>query len=176
MVFPLNINYIMKNTSFTHLGYKVDKGWLLTSQNPCEGHSVAGTVKNSTSLENVLSYKNDGVVCRIAHEMKFSIEKASQLFEDVKRFLWAASQASSNTIPSPLIDEGWHAFILFTRDYADFCQKYFGEYLHHLPHTPGQGQVGNDVTKPSIELFHELFKGKPSDNWDYVCVTPAKVA
>jgi hypothetical protein len=29
----------------------------------------------------------------------------------------------------------WHCFILFTKDYADFCQKYFGYYIHHLPFT-----------------------------------------
>jgi hypothetical protein len=33
------------------------------------------------------------------------------------------------------VDEVWHAFILFTREYADFCQDIFGEFIHHVPRT-----------------------------------------
>jgi hypothetical protein len=31
------------------------------------------------------------------------------------------------------MDSFWHHFILHTRLYLDFCQKEFGEYLHHEP-------------------------------------------
>ncbi len=31
------------------------------------------------------------------------------------------------------LDEMWHTFVLFTRDYADFCERYFGFFLHHIP-------------------------------------------
>lgn len=27
----------------------------------------------------------------------------------------------------------WHNFILFTREYAAFCTKYFGRFVHHQP-------------------------------------------
>ena len=30
-----------------------------------------------------------------------------------------------------VIDEIWHAHILCTRDYADFCARRFGEFIHH---------------------------------------------
>ncbi|MEX2029477.1 MAG: hypothetical protein WD906_00680 [Anaerolineales bacterium] len=36
---------------------------------------------------------------------------------------------------SPKVDEVWHAFILFTREYAAFCQDVFGEFIHHVPRT-----------------------------------------
>ncbi|MBM2844608.1 MAG: hypothetical protein HW404_2445, partial [Anaerolineales bacterium] len=29
---------------------------------------------------------------------------------------------------SPEVDEVWHTFILFTREYADFCREAFGEF------------------------------------------------
>lgn len=29
----------------------------------------------------------------------------------------------------------WHTFILFTKPYADFCEKYFGHFIHHFPTT-----------------------------------------
>ena len=31
------------------------------------------------------------------------------------------------------VDEVWHASILFTRLYADLCQRVFGHFLHHDP-------------------------------------------
>jgi hypothetical protein len=36
-------------------------------------------------------------------------------------------------MPSRLVDEAWHEFILDSRAYTDFCDRAFGEYLHHTP-------------------------------------------
>lgn len=36
-------------------------------------------------------------------------------------------------MPSRVVDDLWHEFILFTRDYANFCQLAFGRFLHHTP-------------------------------------------
>ena len=32
-----------------------------------------------------------------------------------------------------LVDTAVHTLILDTRNYADFCQKYHGQFLHHVP-------------------------------------------
>lgn len=43
--------------------------------------------------------------------------------------------------PSKAVDIGWHQFILNTRDYAEFCQRVAGRFIHHQPdefETPGQ--------------------------------------
>ncbi len=34
---------------------------------------------------------------------------------------------------SQVADDAWHAFILHTRVYQDFCNKAFGRFLHHTP-------------------------------------------
>lgn len=36
-------------------------------------------------------------------------------------------------MPSQVVDDLWHEFILFTRDYQLFCQLAFGHFLHHTP-------------------------------------------
>ena len=36
-------------------------------------------------------------------------------------------------MPSRKVDDLWHTFILFTKEYHKFCHKSFGEYLHHNP-------------------------------------------
>ena len=37
------------------------------------------------------------------------------------------------SMPSQVVDIAWHEFILFTRDYRDFCQRGLGRFLHHVP-------------------------------------------
>lgn len=36
-------------------------------------------------------------------------------------------------MPSKLVDEAWHEFILDSLAYTGFCKAAFGEYLHHTP-------------------------------------------
>lgn len=36
-------------------------------------------------------------------------------------------------MPSQVVDIAWHEFILFTRDYNEFCKKALGRFLHHTP-------------------------------------------
>lgn len=35
--------------------------------------------------------------------------------------------------PSRKVDLGWHQFILNTVDYAEFCQRVAGYFIHHVP-------------------------------------------
>ncbi|WP_202918450.1 glycine-rich domain-containing protein [Streptomyces cavernae] len=35
--------------------------------------------------------------------------------------------------PSELVDYGWHAFVLHTVDYAVFCERVVGRFVHHVP-------------------------------------------
>lgn len=36
-------------------------------------------------------------------------------------------------MPSRVVDDLWHAFILDTRGYGNFCQRAFGRFFHHVP-------------------------------------------
>jgi len=37
------------------------------------------------------------------------------------------------SMPSQVVDELWHEFILYTRHYDAFCRHAFGRFLHHTP-------------------------------------------
>jgi hypothetical protein len=37
------------------------------------------------------------------------------------------------SMPSQIVDELWHEFILYTRDYDQFCMRAFGDFMHHTP-------------------------------------------
>lgn len=37
------------------------------------------------------------------------------------------------SMPSQVTDDLWHEFILYTRNYEQFCQRAFGRFMHHTP-------------------------------------------
>lgn len=96
-------------------------------------------------LESVLSYRNDAVVLRFVETWAVSRSEADELFQETMKWLWLSAkmveaQARGEnalglaiTPSTKLIDEMWHTFILFTRDYCEFCERFFKDYLHHCP-------------------------------------------
>lgn len=95
-----------------------------------------------STLEQLKLYKNKAVVERFLETWEVPSDEGNEIFEETKKWLWLSAynkQLGKNRITlaiSPsikLLDEMWHTFILFTKDYHDFCQKYFGDYLHHFP-------------------------------------------
>ncbi len=37
------------------------------------------------------------------------------------------------SMPSQVVDDLWHEFILYTRHYDSFCRRAFGGFMHHTP-------------------------------------------
>ncbi|MCM3920728.1 hypothetical protein ND748_03430 [Frankia sp. AiPs1] len=44
--------------------------------------------------------------------------------------------------PSTAVDAGWHAFLLHTRDYASFCARVAGRFIHHEPTDGDSSRAG----------------------------------
>jgi hypothetical protein len=59
-------------------------------------------------------------------------------------------------VPSKEVDEVWHAFILFTKDYGEFCRQVCGHFLHHVPHT-SRDQKSDPPTVPYSEVYRKYF-------------------
>lgn len=57
------------------------------------------------------------------------------------------------SMPSQVVDVAWHEFILFTANYAEFCNKAFGRFLHHSPaETMQQTTIAQDGIKRAWKL------------------------
>lgn len=87
----------------------------------------------------LMQYKNEDVIHKFKEEWQLSEEEVKDIFDETKKFLFLASvttqQCFNLEINEPLliIDKMWHTFILFTEDYAEFCNTHFGAMLHHQP-------------------------------------------
>lgn len=97
--------------------------------------------RSPSPLADVLAYRNDEVVFRFQKLFRLTFREASDLFTETRRWLWALA-CSSYVSDGPtlaiyahmlFIDEMWHNFVLFTKEYAQFCDEFLGGYIHHLP-------------------------------------------
>lgn len=96
-------------------------------------------------LKEAVAYRNDEVVERFIGNYDLSREDAEQIFLETKKWVWLLACATQDRrmgqrVPRLVIDnylifidEMWHNFILFTKDYQEFCDENFGFFIHHNP-------------------------------------------
>src|SRR5262245_36724734 len=74
------------------------------------------------------------IVARYCKEENVSETYAREVERELRRYLAICAIYPDQTIPmyGPA-DKLWHVFITFTRDYAAFCQKVAGRFIHHTP-------------------------------------------
>jgi hypothetical protein len=80
----------------------------------------------------------DRLTAGIPREHNHPHQYAERIMEQALAFLYAcAHNPGAGLTPSPEVDLGWHAFILDTHTYGEFCQRVAGRFLHHNPEEPG---------------------------------------
>lgn len=124
--------------------------------------------KRHLDVIGILSYDHPGVVARYAKEHQVSNEEALVVFQETKKFLaTCASMGQTDFSPSEEQDAMWHLFILYTKDYTDFCNSFFGSYMHHIPCDGTKVDVDPcPIKEEAVALFGEiapsLWPGRPS--------------
>lgn len=122
--------------------------------------SKAGT---NVLLADVLGYKHPELVERLKRKLGLSDNDASMLFDDVKKYLYLVATTHKKLAPTPAIDAGWHEFLMYTRGYAGFCNRFFGTFIHHTPDTVLTPKLVVHVAD-TIALAKSTF-GSLSNNW-----------
>ncbi|MEU5722740.1 hypothetical protein ABZ783_13055 [Micromonospora sp. NPDC047738] len=88
------------------------------------------------------------LTARIAHDHpELAADLPARIMDQALAFLAACATATEPLGPSDLVDVGWHTFILHTRQYADFCQRVAGRFIHHQPDPPSE-ETGPSVPEP----------------------------
>jgi hypothetical protein len=108
----------------------------------------------ATSLAEFLRYRHDGVVRRFMRVHGVAQERAEAVFVETLKWLWLTRRAREAR-PEGLvlavhpeigaIDEMWHVFLLFTRDYAAMCDAHLGGFVHHNPAPEGPPEAVDEA-------------------------------
>lgn len=76
----------------------------------------------------------DRLVRRIATDHPEHTDRAGQIMDQALAYLAACAACPGKPLsPSKAVDIGWHTFILYTREYAEFCDRLAGRFIHHCP-------------------------------------------
>lgn len=74
------------------------------------------------------------LVARIVKDEGMDQALAERVMDQALAYLGAcAVNPGAGLAPSGLVDVGWHTFILYTREYAEFSRAVAGRFLHHTP-------------------------------------------
>lgn len=78
----------------------------------------------------------DGLLAKLGTQRRSIGRKEQQLVARGLRQFFLAHLKSGRkfvSMPSQVVDDLWHEFILYTRHYDTFCKQAFGQFLHHTP-------------------------------------------
>jgi hypothetical protein len=112
-----------------------------------------------------LAYSNPKVVRRLQINYGHSQTTANQIFFDTKQFLVMCAFENGKFTPSRKIDEGFHEFLMYSRDFDEFCQNLLPRKVYHVPDEPN---TPTDASRTQRTLAAgKRFFGKHaiSDNW-----------
>ena len=62
-------------------------------------------------------------------------QQQEQVLQGLRDYFCLCRMAGRRMVamPSQAVDVAWHEFILYTRQYGEFCRKGLGRFLHHTP-------------------------------------------
>ena len=99
----------------------------------------------------VSQYRNTYVIERYKKDFPDNTMAAEETFEELIKYLWLTQKHKEDQRNFPEneelnfrcsmhsemkeIDDMWHTFLLHTKQYMLFCEKYFGGFIHHAPAT-----------------------------------------
>ena len=87
--------------------------------------------------------------------------------QELKRYLFLCANYPEERWPMlRTIDELWHTFLLFTKDYQQFCTSLGRQFIHHEPFIDGAdlGSVLQDYRR-FLELYRSHFGEPPAAIW-----------
>lgn len=126
-------------------------------------------LRRQRTIDSLMEYRHQGLIERMQEKMSLAESEAQDLFRETKRFLFLCSISNERLAPSTQIDECWHNFILFTKDYARFCTTFFGTFIHHAPKTRAERAVSDgSIKRRTTALARQIFGDEIfTMNWSY---------
>lgn len=110
--------------------------------------------------QTVLSLDLSQVFARLVNIEGWKKREAEEAITQYRNYLFLRKKYPHNTLPpSRDIDEVWHAHILHTKEYRQFCASFFGGYLDHDPHLTEEGSLEKlqySFTKTQDLYFQEF--------------------
>lgn len=110
---------------------------------------------NELYLE-VRDFCPDDIIAYAADKEEITVEQAKARWDEMLKFLVLCVTSDKVHAPSALVDGMWHAFVLHTERYEEFCLVRLGRFIHHRPKPEPLAEFAN-----SIEEIFTSFPDSP---------------
>jgi hypothetical protein len=127
-------------------------------------------------IESIMRYDLKPMIERCKKEHDYTDEDMVILEKELKRYFIISELNRSEETKSGFgmfsrdVDKLWHAFILFTQDYAQFCTTCVNHFIHHNPKTeidrsPEKKQQSRENFLEFVKLYEETFQEEIHPIW-----------
>lgn len=92
-------------------------------------------LRPATDAATLLDHEMRGIlVANMIHKFpEMTPDFAHRGVSQMLAFLAAGARSSEPVSPSPVVDDFWHAFLLHTKTYREFCANQLGKFIDHQP-------------------------------------------
>ena len=113
-------------------------------------------------IKNIVNYPLSGnIIKRCQKDYNYTNEDMVILEKELKKYFVLAAlktePGSELGMYSKDVDNLWHTFILFTKEYADFCKTYIHHFVHHVPEIDTDKSTPEKLAKIR-QTFHAFVK------------------
>ena len=137
-----------------------------TASRPLEiADDVALTDEQLARLSGIEEYDLWFVIERVERKGGVAPHLIGQAVEEFKKYMALIALGHAEIgMSSPEVDEIWHNFILFTREYGEFCEKFCGRIVHHRPNTSRRPRLPEGSVEEFVSAYNKFF-GEPPPIW-----------
>jgi len=126
---------------------------LLAVQTPKTGTDFASSYAANADLGVILKY--------VASKHPELISKLPKLTQQYRKYMFLIGTGlfGSISVPSEGVDQIWHAHILHTALYAEFCENVAGRFIHHNPFGDEVGELERNSSALKLVSASETIFG-----------------
>lgn len=122
-----------------------------------EGTDVTITDTTKTVYDLITPELRAGLITMVREDSwpEMTDDEGERGVNQVAAFLAVAANTTERVTPSLRVDLFWHALVLHTKHYAEFCGALGGRFIHHVPdrnsgHNPAEGRAAMRRTAETI--------------------------
>ena len=112
-------------------------------------------------IKAIMDYKMPHVIARCQKDYNYTDEDMVILEQELKKYLALSAVKAKDELGTGMfsshVDNLWHSFILFTKEYEEFCNNYIGYFVHHMPEIDKENR-SLEKRKESLKDFEAFIK------------------
>jgi hypothetical protein len=126
------------------------------------------------TIAEIMNYHMPQVIARCQKDHNYTDEDMIILEQELKRYLALSIATKRGDLGTGMyssdVDNLWHSFILFTKEYAGFCDKYIGFFIHHMPEidevrSPEKQEESRKDFQAFVKNYEETFGEEIHSIW-----------